>query len=97
MAPRTRRAPISACHPERGRLSLDNLINIATITDGTSNTAAFSEHVIGDFSNAISTDLSDTYEPGTYPSTAAQAYIGRQAVNTLDLTKEQGNSNAGGP
>jgi prepilin-type N-terminal cleavage/methylation domain-containing protein/prepilin-type processing-associated H-X9-DG protein len=82
--------------PPNGTFFLDNLINIATITDGTSNTAAFSEHVKGDFSNAISTDISDTYEPGTYPATAAQAYLDCQAVNILDLTK-QGNSNAGGP
>ena len=82
--------------PPNGTFFLDNLINIAMVTDGTSNTAAFSEHVKGDFSNAISTELADTYEPGTYPSTPAQAYLDCQAVNILDLTK-QGNSNAGGP
>jgi prepilin-type N-terminal cleavage/methylation domain-containing protein/prepilin-type processing-associated H-X9-DG protein len=82
--------------PPNGTFFLDNLITIALITDGTSNTAAFSEHVKGDFSNAVSTEISDTYEPGTYPSTAAQAFIDCQAVNILDLTK-QGNSNAGGP
>jgi prepilin-type N-terminal cleavage/methylation domain-containing protein/prepilin-type processing-associated H-X9-DG protein len=82
--------------PPNGTFFLDNLINIATITDGTSNTSAFSEHVRGDFSNAVSTDISDTYEPGTYPATAAQAYLDCQSVNIFDLTK-QGNSNAGGP
>jgi prepilin-type N-terminal cleavage/methylation domain-containing protein/prepilin-type processing-associated H-X9-DG protein len=82
--------------PPNGTFFLDNLISIATITDGTSNTAAFSEHVRGDFSNAITTDISDTYEPGTYPATAAQAFLDCQAVNIFDLTK-QGNSNAGGP
>jgi len=82
--------------PPNGTFFLDTRINIASITDGTSNTAAFSEHVKGDFSNAISTELSDTYRPGTYPSTPAQAFADCQAVNILDLTK-QGNSNAGGP
>jgi prepilin-type N-terminal cleavage/methylation domain-containing protein/prepilin-type processing-associated H-X9-DG protein len=82
--------------PPNGTFFLDNLINIATIVDGTSNTAAFSEHVRGDFSNAISTEISDTYEPGTYPATAAQAFLDCQAVNIFDLTR-QGNSNAGGP
>ncbi len=79
-----------------GTFFLDNLITIATIIDGTSNTAAFSEHVKGDFSNAISTDFSDTFRPGTYPPTADQAYLDCKSVNTTDLTK-QGNSNAGGP
>ena len=82
--------------PPNGTFFLDNLITIAGVTDGTSNTAAFSEHVKGDFSNAISTDISDTYEPGTYPATPDQAYQDCLAVNILDLTK-QGNSNAGGP
>jgi prepilin-type N-terminal cleavage/methylation domain-containing protein/prepilin-type processing-associated H-X9-DG protein len=82
--------------PPNGTFFLDNLITIATIVDGTSNTAAFSEHVKGDFSNGVSTELSDTYQPGTYPATAAQAFLDCQAVNIFDLTK-QGNSNAGGP
>ena len=82
--------------PPNGTFFLDNQITIAGITDGTSNTAAFGEHVKGDFSNGVSTDLSDTYQPGTYPATPDQAYADCQAVNTLDLTK-QGNSNAGGP
>lgn len=75
---------------------LDNVITVASVTDGLSNTAAFSEHVKGDYSNAISTDMSDTYEPGTYPANADQAYQQCLAVNILDLTK-QGNSNTGTP
>jgi prepilin-type N-terminal cleavage/methylation domain-containing protein/prepilin-type processing-associated H-X9-DG protein len=82
--------------PPNGTFFLDNKITIATITDGTSNTAAFSEHLKGDYSNSITTELTDTYEPGTYPGTPAQAFLDCQAVNILDLTK-QGNSNAGGP
>jgi prepilin-type N-terminal cleavage/methylation domain-containing protein/prepilin-type processing-associated H-X9-DG protein len=86
----------TAMPPPNGLVFLDNLIQIAGVTDGTSNTAALSEHVKGDFSNAISTEMSDTYEPGTYPATADAAYQDCLAVNTLDLTK-QGNSNAGAP
>jgi prepilin-type N-terminal cleavage/methylation domain-containing protein/prepilin-type processing-associated H-X9-DG protein len=82
--------------PPNGMFFLDNIIKIATVTDGTSNTAAFSEHLKGDYSNAISTEMADTYQPGTYPSTPDQAYQDCQSVNILDLTK-QGNSNAGGP
>jgi prepilin-type N-terminal cleavage/methylation domain-containing protein/prepilin-type processing-associated H-X9-DG protein len=82
--------------PPNGMFFADIVVRIASVTDGTSNTAAFSEHVTGDFSNAISTDISDTYEPGTYPANADQAYQQCLAVNILDLTK-QGNSNAGAP
>ena len=82
--------------PPNGPFFLDNLIQIAGVIDGTSNTAAFSEHVKGDFSATISTELSDTYQPGTHPTSADQAYQDCLAVNILDLTK-QGNSNAGGP
>ena len=82
--------------PPNGSFFLDYNIRIADFTDGTSNTAAFGEHVKGDFSNAISTELSDTYEPGTHPLDADTAYQDCKSVNILDLTK-QGNSNAGAP
>ena len=60
--------------PPNGLFYSSQLITIANITDGTSNTAAFSEHVIGDFSNAIVTDFSDTFEPGTHPLNSDDAY-----------------------
>jgi prepilin-type processing-associated H-X9-DG protein len=68
---------------------------MADITDGTSNTAAFSEHVIGDFSQGVGTERSDTFQPGTYPATADQAVLDCAAVNVNDLSK-QGYSNVGG-
>ncbi len=71
-------------------------IRIATITDGTSNTAAFSEHVKGDFSNTISTEMSDTYEPHTYPATPDQAIQMCMATDTTNLAN-QGYSNVGAP
>ena len=57
-----------------GLFHSNNMIRIADIIDGTSNTAAFSEHVLGDFNNAISTDLSDTYAPGTHPLNSDEAF-----------------------
>lgn len=66
----------------------------ADITDGFSNTAAMSEHIIGDFSNSVSTANGDTYEPGTYPANAAQAYAECMAIDITNLAY-QGNSNAG--
>lgn len=71
-------------------------IRMRDITDGASNTAAFSERVKGDGSNGVTTPKSDTYQPGTYPGTADQALADCMAVDTNDLTK-QGYSLSGAP
>lgn len=70
-------------------------INIAELTDGASNTAAFSEHPISDFSNAISSKW-DTFQPGIYPATPDEAMTFCRQVDTSDLSK-QGYSNIGAP
>jgi prepilin-type N-terminal cleavage/methylation domain-containing protein/prepilin-type processing-associated H-X9-DG protein len=65
----------------------DQGLSIAAITDGTSNTAAFSEMRKGDFNNAV-------YSPADWlnasaaglPSTADQAYSICQTINTQDLS-----------
>jgi prepilin-type N-terminal cleavage/methylation domain-containing protein/prepilin-type processing-associated H-X9-DG protein len=61
---------------------------ITDITDGTSNTAAFSEHLIGDFSNAIATEKTDTFQPGIYPNTPDEAVAYCAGVNVNDLSKQ---------
>ncbi len=71
-------------------------VRLRDVTDGLSNTAAFSERVKGDGSAGVSTVDSDTYQPGTYPSTPDQALADCRAVNVSDLTK-QGYSNVGAP
>jgi len=85
-----------AMPPPNGLIFGDLVVRVADVVDGTSNTAAISEHVKGDFSNAVSTELSDTYQPGTYPASADEALQMCRDVNVLDLTK-QGNSNGGAP
>ena len=70
--------------------------NFASLLDGSSKTAAFSEKVVGDFNNGIATPKSDTFQPGTNPPTPDQAYADCLAVNTSDLSK-QGYSNVGAP
>jgi prepilin-type N-terminal cleavage/methylation domain-containing protein/prepilin-type processing-associated H-X9-DG protein len=71
---------------------------VAAYKDGLSNTAAFSEHIMGDFSNAISTPDSDTYAPGTHPTTADQARSDCLGiVGNLNNLGYQFNSNAGAP
>lgn len=55
------------------------------LLDGTSHTAAFSEHGQGDFSNAISS-VTDTFWPQTHPSTADEAFQQCEAIDPTDLT-----------
>ncbi|HUQ72316.1 MAG TPA: DUF1559 domain-containing protein, partial [Planctomycetaceae bacterium] len=70
-------------------------INIAEVTDGTSSTAAFSEHPFADFNNAAVSPY-DTFQPGIYPATPDEAYQYCKNVVTTDLTK-QGVSDVGAP
>ena len=71
-------------------------VPFAAIYDGLSNTAAFSEKVTGDFNNDISTPHSDTFRPGTFPATPAQALLDCNAIDVTNLTY-QGVSNVGAP
>ncbi len=82
--------------PPDGGFFTNSKYRMGDITDGTSNTAAFSEHIKGDFSDAISTPNADTYKPGTYPGTPDEAMAQCNAINITDLAF-QGNSNGGAP
>jgi prepilin-type N-terminal cleavage/methylation domain-containing protein/prepilin-type processing-associated H-X9-DG protein len=86
----------AAMPPPNGPFYLGSKVKLTDIIDGTSNTAAWSEHLKGDFSNAVSTDNGDTYEPGIYPNTPDQAMAYCVNVNINDLSK-QGVSNVGAP
>jgi prepilin-type N-terminal cleavage/methylation domain-containing protein len=81
--------------PPDGGFWQTSRFKFADFTDGTSNTAAFSEHIKGDFSNAVVSPDGDTFRPGTYPATPDEALAQCNAININDLTF-QGNSNAGG-
>jgi prepilin-type N-terminal cleavage/methylation domain-containing protein len=70
-------------------------LRIADVTDGTSSTAAFSEHPFADFNNAAVNPF-DTFQPGIYPNTPDEAYQYCKAVDTTDLSK-QGVSDVGAP
>ena len=68
-----------------GVFYLEKRLKFRDILDGTANTAAFSEHGQGDFSNAISSPT-DTFWPRTNPLNADQAYADCEAIDPRDLT-----------
>src|SRR5262249_7036241 len=70
----------------------------ASIKDGLSNTAAFSEHVSGDFSNAQWSRDGDTFRPGTHPGSADEAMNDCNGIaGSLSNLALQFNSNTGAP
>ena len=74
----------------------DMSFTIASITDGTSNTAMISERVMGDFSSAISSPRTDNYEPHTAPAGFDDAIAQCAALDLTNLGN-QGLSVDGGP
>ncbi|RPI80316.1 MAG: DUF1559 domain-containing protein, partial [Planctomycetaceae bacterium] len=70
-------------------------LSIADVRDGTTNTAAFSEHPLGDFNNSFSS-ATDTFRPGTYPNTLDEAVAQCNAIDPSNLSF-QGVSNVGAP
>jgi prepilin-type processing-associated H-X9-DG protein len=72
--------------PPNGLFFSNDLIKLASISDGTSNTAAFSEHLVGDFSNSVATEKADTFWPQTYPATPDEAVQQCRSFNWQDLS-----------
>lgn len=88
--------PNSSLPPCNGVFVPERVIKFADIRDGTSHTACLSEKIKGDGSNAISSPRSDTFRPGTYPTTPDEAF---EQCRTMDVTNLslQGVSNVGAP
>jgi prepilin-type N-terminal cleavage/methylation domain-containing protein/prepilin-type processing-associated H-X9-DG protein len=66
-------------------------VTLAQITDGTSNTAAMSEKLLGDFNTAVATPNRDIYVGTIIPTTPEQAY---QYCQQLDPTSTPSNGSS---
>jgi prepilin-type N-terminal cleavage/methylation domain-containing protein/prepilin-type processing-associated H-X9-DG protein len=81
--------------PADGPFWQNSKTRFADITDGTSNTAAMSEKLKGDFSDAVVTERSDTFELNDYPDNPDWWNQSCDSLNITDLSR-QGNSDIGG-
>jgi prepilin-type N-terminal cleavage/methylation domain-containing protein len=82
--------------PPDGVFFLDSRVRMQDMRDGTSHTAAISEHDVGDFNNGLSTPRTDTYWPQTNPTTTDEAIQQCQAIDASNLSFQRF-SNIGGP
>ena len=93
--------PVASSDPNFGQptpngpFTPSQYLRFGEIGDGLSNTAAFSEHGKGDFSNAVSSRM-DTFWPQTFPATLDDAVRDCNAINPNDL-QFQRVSNVGAP
>ena len=85
----------STMPPPDGVFVPSKSLSIADVSDGTSNTAAFSEHPFADFNQAAWSPY-DTFRPGTYPTTPDEAVEQCRVIDPTDLSL-QGVSNVGAP
>jgi prepilin-type N-terminal cleavage/methylation domain-containing protein len=79
-----------------GPFYLNSHTRLTDITDGASNTAALSEHLTGDFNNALASEKLDTFWPGTHPRTPDEAVAQCSAIDISDLAYQRV-SNVGAP
>jgi prepilin-type N-terminal cleavage/methylation domain-containing protein len=69
--------------PQTGIMFYNSSIRMADITDGSSNTAAFSERVLADGNNGVSSPLEDVFFSPAAPATPDDAV---SICNALDIT-----------
>jgi prepilin-type N-terminal cleavage/methylation domain-containing protein/prepilin-type processing-associated H-X9-DG protein len=71
-------------------------VTLAAITDGTSNTAATAEKLMGDFNTAVATPNRDIFVGTIIPTTPEEAYLLCQQIDTTS-TPTNGESGSGVP
>ena len=86
--------PNSTLPPADGPFWQNSRTTFADIIDGTSNTAAASEKLKGDFSDSRATDWTDTFLLNDYPDNPDAWNASCEGLNWQDLSR-QGNSNIG--
>jgi prepilin-type N-terminal cleavage/methylation domain-containing protein len=79
-----------------GPFFLQSQVRMKDILDGTSKTAAISEHDVGDFNNGLSTRRTDTFWPQTTPANADDAVAQCNAIDPTNISFQRF-SDVGGP
>ena len=84
-----RASPLHALWPPNGPMYRNSRTGRRTLPMDSATPPRFQNCAMGDGSNSVSTQLSDTYQPGTYPANADQAVTDCNAMDVHDLAHQR--------